>query len=649
MALLKTPVARLDLATLDTWPKVLQFNSASLGARANAMRYKHYGIWQSLTWQDYFSNVKYLALGLLSMGFAPGSRLLIVGENAPEWYFAEMAAQCDRGLSVGLYSDLSAPEIEHVARDCGADFAIVGDQEQVDKMQLIIDRLPSLRRVVYWRYKGLSGQTDERFIGLRDLLASGHRYEAEHPEAFEDNIAVGAADDACAIIYTSGATRDVPKGTLHSYRSLMASSRCYAELDRLGPKDDLACAVPPAWITEQWLAYGCHLLSGGTVNFAESSETLQEDLREVAPSVVFYSSRLWESLAGQVQAKLRGSSFLKKTVSGLLMPVGRRAADAAYEGRKAGLHWRLLGLLADPLVYRPIRDNLGLPHARVCYTSGATLSPESFRFFHTLRVPLKDIYGSAEAGAVTGAADGRQALETVGSINPGVEIALSDEGEILVRGPGSFLGYHGDPEGSARVRADGWVHTGDKGAMGPGGQLVFIDRLQDAMTLACGDVLYPQQIESRLKHSPYIKDAWVLAGQDCRFVSVVVIIDVDNTGSWADKRKVSYTTFGDLARQPEVYRLIEQEIAAVNRELPDTRRIEKYVNLHKEFDPDEHELTRNRKLRRGLLRRCYPALIEALGGDATSVEVEAEFTYQDGRTGKITTALEIATVGQGGQ
>ncbi|MCE5254072.1 MAG: AMP-binding protein [Actinomycetia bacterium] len=644
-----TEPASPDTGGPDTWPKVLQRNSAHFSAQHKAMRYKHYGIWQSYTWQDYFSKVKYLALGLLSLGFQEGSRLLIVGDNSPEWYFAEMAAQCDRGVSVGLYSDLSAAEIEHIARDSEADFAMVEDQEQVDKMLLIKERLPKLKAVVYWRYKGLSDVNDPSFTGLRDVWERGRVYEAVHRGVFEENIAAGKADDVCAIVYTSGVTGEAPKGTVHTYRSLMAGSRCYTELDHLSSKDDLACALPPAWITEQWVVFGCHLLCGGTVNFAESAETLQEDMREIGPSVALYNSRLWESETGQVQSKLQSAGLLKRSVSARLMPVGLRMADARYEKRKPSMSTRLLDLIADLLVFRQIRDGLGLPHARVCYTSGCMLSPEVLRFFHALKVPLKNIYGSAEAGAITGAGDRIQSPGTVGSVNPGVEVRFGGQNEIIVRHPGVFQGYCNDPEATGRVLDDGWVRTGDSGRPAADGELVFIDRVDDLIVLPCGDVLAPQEIESRLKHSPYIKDAWVPAGQDCRYVSAVIIVDADNTGQWADKRKVTYTTFSDLSQKPEVYRLIEAEVSAVNQGLPDSRRIEKFVNLHKEFDPDESELTRNRKLRRAFLRKRYADLVQALDGDRESVEVEAEFTYQDGRTGKIKTALKIARIGRGGQ
>ncbi len=634
-----------DLAVLDTWPKLLQHNSVRFGTRGKAMRYKHYGIWQSYSWQDNLERVKYLALGLLALGFQPGSKLLIVGDNRPEWYFAQMAAQCDRGLSVGLYSDLSAAEIEYIARDSGADFAMVEDQEQVDKMALIRDRLPELKAVVFWRYKGLSNQAGDGFIGLREVLDRGRQYEAHHPGAFEENISAGSGDDVCAIIYTSGVAED-PKATLHSYRSLMADSQAFVGAERLTAKDNIVSYLPPAWITEQWLAFGCHLLSGGTVNFVESLETQREDVREIAPSLVVYNSRLWESEAGEVLARMRGAGWLKRLSTRWSLPIGYRVTDARYAGKNPSLYSRALNGVANLVVFRPIRDGLGLPHARACYTSGATLSPEALRFFHALRVPVRDVYGSAEAGAVTGVFTGMQSPGTVGRVNPGVEIKITETGEITVKHGDTFLGYRQDSELGHTAPNNGWVHTGDKGELTKNGDLVFVDRMEDLITLPCGDVVGPQEIESHLKYSPYIKDAWVHAEQGCESLSAVIIIDATNTGHWADKRKVVYTTFADLSQQPEVYQLIREEIARVNESLPETRRISRYVNLHKEFDPDEHELTRNRKLRRSFLRERYAGLARALSGEDTSVEVEAEFTYQDGRVGKIKTALQITTVGQ---
>jgi long-chain acyl-CoA synthetase len=625
----------------DTWPKLLEYNSFRYGQSFKAMRYKHYGIWQSYSWQDYYRNVKYLALGLKALGFQTGNKLLIIGNNTPEWYFGELAAQSNRGISVGLYSELSAGEIKYIAQNSESEFALVEDQEQVDKIEQITEYLPQLKKVVYWRYKGLTKHNNEAFIGYRDVLKLGLEYENNHPGDFEKNISDGRAEDICAIIYTSGTTGEYPKAALHTYQSLRSASELYVKLDKLTPNDNLVSYWPPAWITEQWLAFGCHLLSAGTVNFAESAETQQEDIREIGPSVVLYNSRLWERQAGKVLAKIQGSSALKKLAFRWFMPVGFRMADLKNKKQKPGWPLQALYFLAYWLLFRPIRDSLGLPKARICYTAGSTLCPEAMRFYHALNIPLKNIFGSTEAGAITGSS------ENTGAINSGIEIKITPEGEIITRHAGIFRGYYKNPELTASVLVDGWVNTGDSGYLTDDRQLVFIDRLADIVRLPCGDAISAQDIESTLKFSPYIKDAWVLAMQNCQYVSAVIIIDADNVGRWADKHKVSYTTFGDLSQKAEVYKLIGQEIVRINAGLPDGGKIKKYVNLHKEFDPDESELTRTLKLRKSLLIQKYGDLATALSGGAKSVQVEAQFTYQDGRTGKIRTELIVKTIEEG--
>jgi len=638
-------VAELDLKTLDTWPKVLVHNGSSFGSR-KAMRYKHYGIWQSYTWAQYAENVKYLALGLMSLGFQPGDRLLIVGDNSAPWYFAELAAQCNRGVSVGLYSDLSAAELQHIAADCGAQFAMVEDQEQADKVMAIRDRLPALKAVVYWRYKGLGDVAEQGFLfGLRSVMEAGRSYEQEHPGTFEQNVAAGSADDVCAVIYTSG-TGGRPKGAVHSYRSLMANAQMYHRLDRLTHHDDLVSYLPPAWITEQCLVFGGHLLCGGVVDFPENSETQQEDVREIAPSFVVYNSRLWEAQAGQVRAKLQAASWLKSRFIHWFMPVGLRAADLRERKATPSLGLRILDALGDLLVFRKIRDSLGLTKARVCYTTGASMAPETVRYFHALRVPLRNIYSTTEAGSVTGVLERVQRPWTLGSVMEGIDVRITEQGEIVVRHPGSFLGYYNDPEATAAVLREGWVYTGDCGRL-EDGQLIFVDRLCDLIAMPSGDTVPPQEIAARLKHSPYIKDAWVFGCAGGASLSAVVIIDAANTGHWADKKKVAYTTFGDLSQKDEVYGLIEREIETVNQQLPEHQRIRRYVDLHKEFDPDEAELTRNRKLRRATLGTRYALLAQALCGDSSAVEVEAEFTYQDGRTTTLRTPVKLATIGRG--
>jgi long-chain acyl-CoA synthetase len=642
-----TDTGKIDISKLDTWPKVLEFNNQHYGEKHKAMRYKHYGIWQAYTWQDYFQNVKYLALGLLTLGFKAGEKLLIVGDNAPEWYFGELAVQCNKGISVGLYSDLSTSEIKYIALNCEAEYAIVEDQEQADKIEQIMGELPKLRKVIYWRYKGLSKQKGPLFIGYRDVLKLGREYEINHPQTFNKNVAEGKSEDICAIIYTSGTTGEGPKGAQHTYKSLQWASDYYMNLDKISPKDNLVSYLPPAWITEQWLAFGCHLLSGSTVNFAESAETQQEDIREIGPTLVLYSSRLWERQAGQVQAKTLGSGALKKWAFRRFTPAGYKMAELRYKKMNPGWSQKIMSFLGYWLLFRPVRDGLGLPHARICYSSGATLCVDAFRFYHALNVPLKNLYSSTEAGAITGTTNEDINLNTVGSINRGVEVKITPEGEIIARGHGTFSGYYNNPELTARVLKDGWVHTGDSGSLTEDNQLIFIDRLSDLIRLPGGDTISSQDIESRLKYSPYIKDAWVLAGEDGKFVSAIIVIDAGNTGRWADKHKVLYTTFGDLSQKTEVYQLVESEILRINQQLPDGGKIKKYVNLYKEFDPDENEMTRTRKLKKTFLLKKYNYLVAALSGDKSAVDVETQFTYQDGRVGKIKTSLKIEKVAGG--
>jgi long-chain acyl-CoA synthetase len=642
-------VAVIGAPTADTWPKVLRDNAEQLDSGSTAIRYKHYGVWQSHSWQDYLSRVKYLSLGLRSLGFEPGSRLLIVGDNSPEWYFAQMAAQCNRGVSIGLYSDLSAAEIEHVARDSEAAFAMVEDQEQADKITEIRDRLPHLKAVVFWRYKGLADRDTSMLVGLREVEALGEEYESAHPGSFEAEVEAGDPDDVCSIIYTSGTGAGGPKGTLHSHRSLMANTRLFCEGDGLGPKDDLACYLPPAWATEQWLGIGAHLLSGGTMNFAESAATHQEDIREIAPDLLVYSSRLWESLVGQIQTKMSGAGRLKRAATRRLMPVGYRSADLAYEGRSPSVSQRVLGAIADRMIFRPIRDSLGLPDARVCYTSGSTLAPEALHFFHALRVPLKNTYGSAEAGAVTGAGDKIQAPDTVGTVNEGVEVKVIEGGELAVRHAGTFLGYSGHPEWTEAIKDDGWVRTGDVGSVDQGGRLAFVDRLSDLIAVPEGALISPQGVESRLKSSLYIKDVWVLDRKGSASLAAVVVVDAGTAGRWADTKRARYTTFADLSQNDEIYSLIEQEILAVNRGLPEGERIEKFVNLHRPFDPDELELTRDRKLRRASLGDRYRALVEAFAGETTSVALDAGSAELDVIGAGKETTLRVATVGREGR
>jgi long-chain acyl-CoA synthetase len=633
----------------DTWPKILKYNYERYGSNHTAMRHKHRGIWQPYTWKDYYLNVKYLALGLISLGFEPGDKVLIVGDNAPQWYYSELAAQSNHGASVGLYPDSSPSETKYIAQNSGARFALVQDQEQVDKFLEIKDELPQLEKVIYWRYKGLAHYDDPVLMGYRQVLKLGEKHEEAHPGLFEQNIESGSADDVCAIVYTSGTTGVVPKGAVHTYRTMRAGAEYYLRLDPWREKDNIVPHLPPVWMTEQQFGIGCHLLSASILNFAEDAETQQQDTKEIGPSIVLYEARLWENQAGRVQARIREADALKRLVSRLLMPIGYEMADSKSRKQKPGLSMKIRYAFADIALFRPIRASLGLSNARICYTTGTMLSPDAFRFYHALNLPLKSLYGTTEGGLLTGVRNDDIRWETVGPIHRGAEVRITNDGEIVYRQPGVFVGYHNDPNKTAEVLKDGWFCSGDSGFIDEDGHLVFVDRVQDLVELASGDKLAPQLIESRLRFSPYIKDAWVLAGPDRAYASAIIVINYESVGRWAGERKVAYTTYAELSQKPEVYQLAKQEIDRINKALPPGIRVKKYVNLHKEFDPDEAELTRNRRLKRAVLEERYRELIKAIYSNKTEVPVEARVGYRDGRMATIKTTLSIQSVEGGAQ
>ncbi len=628
----------------DTWPKMLRFNCEKYGNKHKAMRQKRFGIWQAYSWQDYYLNAKYLALGLLALGFKIGDKLLIVGDNAPEWYFAELAAQSNHGISVGIYSDLTTAEIQYVAADSEASFAMVEDQEQVDKLLEVKKKLPLLKKIIFWRYKGLANYKNPEIISYRQVLELGKKYENDHFGLFEKNIATGKEDDICSLVYTSGATGENPKGAMHSFKTIKYGSRCYLNIDPVFDTDNMVSYLPPAWITEQWLGIGLHLLSGCITNFPESVETQQQDIREIGPTMIFYSARLWERQASRVQSRIQGSDWLKKLFYRLFLPVGYKIADMKFKKQNPGLYRRILYTLGDLLIFQAIRDNLGLVNARICYSAGSSLSPDIIRFYHALNVPLKSLYGSTEGGALTGASNDDIKPETVGPLHPRIEIEITKDGEIFSRQPGTFLGYYNNPKATATVLRGGWFCSGDCGYLTKEGHLVFVDRMQDIVKLKSGEKLAPQEIESRLKFSQYIKDAWVMAGPKKEYVAAVIIIDNESIGPWADRHKVTYTTFSDLAQKPEVYEQIRQEITKMNRSFSAGCQIKKFVNLHKEFDPDEAELTRNRKLRRSFLAERYRGLITAIYKDQDEVMLETQVKYRDGRTGSIKHKIAIKSI-----
>ena len=627
----------------NTWPKILKFNYEKYGDTHIAMRYKQKGIWQPYTWKDYYTNVKQFALGLLALGLEAGDKVIIVGDNAPQWYYAELAAQANHGVSVGVYSDLTPQEIKYFVQNSDAKFAVVEDQEQVDKLIEIKDELPNLKKIVYWDYKGLAHYNDPILMGYEEVLELGRKYEAEHPGVFEQNVESGNADDVCAIVYTSGTT-GTPKGAIHSYRTMEAGATYYLRLDPWYENDNIVPYLPPAWITEQWTGIGCHLLSASILNFAEEPETQKDDFREIGPSVVIFGARIWEAQAGTVQARIQEADAFKRFVFRLLMPIGYKIADLRLKKQKPGILLYMLRPLAYIALVRPVRDSLGLSNARICYSTGTVLSPEVFRFYHALNLPLNNIYESTEGGALTGARRDDIRLETVGPPHRDAEVRISDKGELIYKQSSICLGYYNDPIKTAEAFKYGWFYSGDCGSITEDGHIIFLDRMDDLVEMVNGDKLTPQLIESRLRFNPYIKDAWVTAGPDRTYAAAVIVIDFSTVGKWAGQNNITYSNFTELSQSPEVYKLVKQSIEKINDTLPPEIRVKKFVNLHTEFDPVEGDLTRNRKLRRAFLEKRYRELVNAIYNDKPEVPIEVQVKYRDGRTGTIKTTISIKPV-----
>jgi long-chain acyl-CoA synthetase len=476
------------------------------------------------------------------------------------------------------------------------------------------------------------------------VLQHGKQYEKDHPGLFEQNVRTGKADDVCAIVYTSGTTGDAPKGAVHTYRTMRASTDYLLQLDPWHAHDNVVPSLPPSWMTEQWFGIGCHLLSASTLNFAEAPETQQRDAQEIEPSIVFQRSRLWGSQAAMVYAQILAADAIKRFTFRLFMPIGYKMADAEFQKKKPSVFLKILYSLAKIILLKPIKGSLGLSNVRICYSTGEVLTPDAFRFYHALNLPLKSLYGTTEGGILSCATNEDICLETVGPVREGIEVKISKKGELMYRQPGIFLGYYKDPDKSAEVLKDGWFCSGDSCFIREDGHLVFVDRVQDLVELASGDRLAPQSIESRLKFSPFIKDAWVLAGPQKAYTSAIIVMNYDTVRRWAGQRGLAYTNFAELSQTPEVYELVKQDIERINSTLPPGARVEKYVILHKEFDPDEGELTRTRKLRRSFLEERYRALIRAIYDDKTEVALEARVRYPDGRMGTVKTILSIKSV-----
>jgi long-chain acyl-CoA synthetase len=630
-------------ANFDTLPRLLRAQAARLRARP-ALREKEFGIWQPISWARYHERVREFALGLRALGFGRGDRLAIIGDNRPEWLYAELAAQSLGGVAVGIYQDSLADQVRYVLEHSEARVVVVEDQEQVDKLLDLEGRLPRLEHVVYDDPKGLARYRHPQLVGFSEVVARAAEVARRQPDLWDTEVDRGEPGDVALLCYTSGTTGS-PKGAMLSHRNLIEMARSFAAAETLEPTDEYVSFLPLPWIGEQMMSVSSALVVGFTVNFPEEPETVQADIREIGPQVMFAPPRIWESLCSTVQVRIQDATRLKQWMYRWAMAVGARAAEQRFAGRPAPAGLRLANRLAWTFCFRALTDRLGLKRIRQAYTGGAALGPEIFRFFHAMGVNLKQAYGQTEiAGLSTAHRDGKIRFETVGEPFPNTEVRISDTGEILSRSPAVFLGYLKSPEATAETLREGWLHSGDAGILDTDGQLVVIDRMKDVLTLADGSKFSPQLMENKLKFSPYVREA-VVVGKDRPCVTALLNVDYGNVGKWAETRAIAYTTYMDLAQKPEVLALLAEEVRRVNRDFPRVAKIRRFVSLYKELDADDDELTRTRKVRRGFIEERYRDIIEALYGPGLEeLKVEADIRYEDGREAKVRTAVRLVTV-----
>jgi long-chain acyl-CoA synthetase len=623
-----------------TLPKLLLETAQRYDDGRIAMREKEFGIWRPITWRRYRDEVRHLAMGFAVLGLRAGDKVALIGHNRPELLWAEMAALAVGGVVVWLYQDALLDEVQYVVDHSDARFLIGEGQQEADKALAVKPRCPKLERIVWDDPKGMRGYDDPALISLAEVRRLGQEADAKDPEAFERTVARGQGDDVALLFYTSGTTAK-PKGALLTHTNMLKMGQNLMAVDPCGERDDFVSFLPFSWIGEQMMSVSCGLQAGFTLNFPEDPETVQHDIREIGPQVLFSPPRIYEQMVRTAQVKVLDAPAIKRRVFDWARKVGDEMAERAFAKKPVPGGLWLKYRLADLLVFRKLRDHLGLARIRHAYSGGAALGPDHLRFFHGIGVNLKQIYGQTEiAGISVVHRDGDVKFDTSGLPIPETEIRISAEGEILSRSPCVFKGYYKMPEETARTLNDGWLHSGDIGFLDGEGHLVVFDRRKDVMTLADGSRFSPQFIETRLKFSPYIKDAWVI-GDRRDAVSAVVCIDAGVVGKWAEEQHIPYTSYPELSQKDEVRALVAQAVGHINKGLPAPARIRRFVNLHKEFDADDEELTRTRKLRRAFLEERYRDVVAGLYSGSGEIELDMTITYEDRRVSRSKTTLRV--------
>ena len=634
-----------------TFPQMLTRLAEEHGDKRVALQEKQYGIWQPITWRGYHDRVRDFAHGLDRLGVRSGEFVAVLGDNRPEWLITELAAQALGAAVVGIYPTSVGDEIVHVLTHAEVRVVVAEDQEQVDKLLTLKDQLPEMSAIIYYDPHGLESYEDPLLRQFVDVERDGAADAEQRSGWFAEQVAARTPDDIAVVCTTSGTTSK-PKLAMLSHRNLLSMGRQLMVMDPIDIDDRYVSFLPFAWIGEQMLTLACGLQVGFTVSFPEEAGTVKQDMREIGPDVMFSPPRIWESMISEVQVRLGEAGWLKRALFSWGFDIGDRVAERRVRGSSLSVGLKILHVIAELVALRPIREQLGLRRIERCYTGGAPLGPDVFRFFHAIGVNLKQIYGQTEiCGIAVAHSDDDVKFNTVGRPIPGTDLEIADDGEILLRSAAIFSGYHNNDEATAEaLSADGWLHTGDAGYIDEDGHLVVIDRAKDVLHTADGTMFSPAFIENKLKFSAYVEEAVVFGGTDASGdsggdeITAILTIDMATVGTWAERNHLTYTTYTDLAGKAEVYELVAGEVARANQDLPEAIRVRRFLLLHKQFDPDDDEITRTRKVRRGVINERYARIIEALARGDDHVTITSIVAYQDGSTAERKLDLRIQPV-----
>ncbi|EJA7353854.1 AMP-binding protein [Vibrio parahaemolyticus] len=625
-----------DITSLDTFPKVLQHNAKHWPEQV-AMREKEFGIWREFTWQDYENRVKWMALSLQDLGIGEQDVIGLLGDNRPEWVWGELAAHAIKGYSLGIYQDSMHEEVAYLINYAKAKVVIAEDEEQCDKLLELGDEIPSVEYIIYCDPRGMRKYDDPRLIDVEQVYKKGQLIDKANPDKYLNMVAATKGSDLSILCTTSGTTSKPKLAQLHS-GTFLDHCAAYLRADPRSPGDNYVSVLPLPWIMEQVYVVGQALISRQIVNFVEEQETMMSDLREIGPNFVLLAPRVWENIVADVSARMMDSTPFKQKMYKLGMSLANKALD---QGKRSKL--------AEWILLRALRDRLGFSNLSSAATGGAAMGPDTFRYLQAIGVPLKQLYGQTEmCGAYTVHQSDDVDYDSVGVAfdNADVKVINPDSngvGEIIAKSTGMFTGYLNNQAAYDEDVQDGWMHTGDAGYFKDSGHLVVIDRLKDMSETSHGDRYSPQFIENKLKFSPFIAEA-VVVGKGRPWLSAIICIRYAIVAKWAEQKGIAFTNYTNLSAQPEVYKAIREEVVKVNESLPDAQKISKFILLYKELDADDGELTRTRKVRRGVVAEKYGDIIETIYSAAPTVDVDTVITYQDGTKTRIQTSLVIETL-----